>query len=106
MIGLVGTARFRPGWTGQNTKEIDDRQIKSNEIFWSVDSFGTLLLRCMENGLVLLATAVHTVIGVLTCCRRRPRVNQKNKIHVDKLWEKQGKVHVWIPQIVDFTNCG
>ena len=104
MIVVVDTTRFCHWQPGKNVKKIDDRQINRNEIFWSVDSFGTLLLRCMENGLVLLATAVHTVIGVLTCCRRRPRVNQKNKIHMRKFWGKQGKVNVWIPKIVDDYN--
>ena len=51
MVGVVGTARFRPGWPGQNVKEIDDTQINFNELFWSVDSFGTLLLKWMDNGL-------------------------------------------------------
>ena len=65
MIGVVCTARFLPGWPSQNVKEIDDRQINSNEIFWSVDLFGTLLLRWMYNGLVLLVTAVHNVMDVI-----------------------------------------
>ena len=30
---IVGTARFRPGWPGQNGKEIDDTQINFNELF-------------------------------------------------------------------------
>ena len=59
MIGVVGTARFRPGWPGQNVKEIDDRQINSNENVWSVDSFGTLLIRWMEMGFFLGHDSPH-----------------------------------------------
>ena len=36
-------------------------------------------------------------------------MNQKNKRHVDKVWGKCGKVHVWITRIVDDYNhwiCG
>ena len=51
MIVVLGIERFRPGWPGQNVKEIDDTQINFNELFWSVDSFGTLLLKWMDNGL-------------------------------------------------------
>ena len=38
-----------------------------------------------------------------------PRVNQKNKRRVDKVWVKRGKVRVWIPRIVYDCNhwmCG
>ena len=64
MTGVVGTARFCTGWLGQNVKEIDDTQINFNELFWSVDSFETLILKCMYNGLVLLVTTVHNVMYV------------------------------------------
>ena len=41
--------------------------------------------------------------------RRRPRLNQKNKSQMEKVCWKRGKVHVWIPWIVDDYNhwmCG
>ena len=41
MLGLVGTVRFYPGWTGQNVQEVDNIQINFNRMFWSVKSFGT-----------------------------------------------------------------
>ena len=44
MIGVLGTARFCPGWPGQNLNKIDDIQINSNELFWSFCSFETLLI--------------------------------------------------------------
>ena len=64
MIGFVGTARFLPWWPGQNFKEIDDTQINFNEIFWSVDSFGTLVIKWMDNGIVFLATTFHNMIDI------------------------------------------
>ena len=64
MIGVVGTARFRPGWPGQNVKEIDNTQINFNELFWSVDSFGTLLLKWMDYKLFFLITTVQNVMDV------------------------------------------
>ena len=87
-IQFLGTARFCPGWPVQNIKDFDNIQINFNKIFWSVDSFVALIIRWMENGLVLLFTAVLTVMYVSKYLRRRPRVNQKNNIHVDKVWVK------------------
>ena len=95
MIWVVVTARLNPGKPGKNIKEIDDSQINFNEIFWSVNSFGTSLPRSMENGLVLLVMTVHTMIDVSEFLSRTPIVNQKNKIHMEKVWGK-GKFHVWI----------
>ena len=51
----------------------------------------------MDNGLVFLVTTVHTVMDVSKFLKRWPRVNQRNKKHVEKVWGKQGKVHVCIP---------
>ena len=109
MIQVVGNERFYPGWPGQNGNSIYDRKINSNEIFWGVDSFGTLILRCMNDGLVLLVMKLQNVMEVKESLRRIPRANQKNKIHMDKFWGKFGKVHVWIPQFVyDYKHwmCG
>ena len=64
VLGVVGTARFCPGWPGQNCKEIENSQTNCNEIVWSVGSFGTLLLRWMGNELVLLVTTVHNMMYV------------------------------------------
>ena len=73
-------------------------------MFWSVYSFVTLLLRWIYNGIILLIMTVQTVMDVSKFLSRRPRVNQKNKIHMRKFWGKQGKVNVWIPKIVDDYN--
>ena len=65
IIEVVGTEIFCPWWPGKNAKKIGDRQINFNEIFWSVDSFGTLLLVWMDNAIVFLVTTVHYVMDVL-----------------------------------------
>ena len=86
IVGVVGTARFYPRQTGKNVKEIDDTQINFNELFWSVDSFGTLLINLMDNVLVLLVTIVQKSMDVKKCLRRIPIVNKNNKRHVDRVW--------------------
>ena len=75
MRGIVGTTRFIPGWTDKNVREIDDSQINFNEIFWRVDSFGTLLIMWVENVLLLLVTTFHNVMDILNGLRSRPRVD-------------------------------
>ena len=64
MRGVVGTVNLCLGWRSKSFKEIDDTQINFNKLFCSVDSFGTLLLKWMENGLVFLVTTFHNVMGV------------------------------------------
>ena len=86
IVGVVGTARFYPRQTGKNVKEIDDTQINFNELFWSVDSFGTLLINLMDNVLVLLVTIVQKSMDVKKCLRRIPIVNKNNKRHVYRVW--------------------
>ena len=89
-IGVVGTGRFRSGWPGKHVTEIDASQVTFNELFWSVDEFGTMLLRWMDNGLVFMVTTVHTIMDIAFCSRKKPRVTDLNKRHVDKVWGKFG----------------
>ena len=43
----------------------------------------------MENRLVLLITMVHIGMDVSKFLRMGPILNQKNKIHVEKVWGKK-----------------
>ena len=95
MIWVIGNVRFCLGRPGKNVEQNDDSKINSRKTFWSVDSFGALTLTWMDNGLVFLVNIVHTVMDVSKCFRSRPRFNKKTR---DTL--TQGKVHVWIPQIL------
>ena len=58
----------------------------------------------MYNEIVFLVTPLHIVMYVSKFLRMKPLVNQNKKIHVEKVWEKQGKVHLWISRIVDDYN--
>ena len=64
MIGVVGTVRFCPGLSGQNIKEIDDTQINFNELFCSVDSFETLVIKLLDYVLVFLVTIFHNMMDI------------------------------------------
>ena len=134
-IGCVGTARFRPGWPSKNIKEIDEKRVDFNELLWSVDKYGTLLVRWMDNGLVFIVSTVHSVEQIRKRARKRPRATVRNKRHVDRVWGNKGKlflhliissktinadtyhlalhlvgkVKLWIPRIIDDYNhwmCG
>ena len=91
-IGCVGTARFRGNWPPQNLRDIDIKQVTFNELFYTVDAFGTLIVQWMDNGMVFLVTTVHTVMDIAYCLQRRPHITQLNKRHVDEVWGKLGKV--------------
>ena len=71
-----------PRWPVQNVKEIVNSQINFNEIFLSVDSFSTLLLSWMGNGLLLLVNIVHTVMDASKCLLRSLIENQKKNIQM------------------------
>ena len=103
-IGTVGTARFRGTWPPASIRQVNVKDATFNELFWSIDEFGTLVVRWMDNGMVFLISTVHTVMDVAYCLRRRPRVTQLNKGHVNNVWGKLGKVWLWIPRIVDDYN--
>ena len=59
MVGVLHTSRFCPGRPGKNVKEMDNSQINSNQIFWSVDPFGTSIIRWTNNARLFLVTTVH-----------------------------------------------
>ena len=103
-IGCVGTARFRPGWPGQNIKEIDEKQLDFNELHWSVDALGTLLIRWMDNGLVFLVSTVHKVSQIVKRGRKRPRASVRNKSHVSRVWGNKGMQFVFI-LFVHLVHC-
>ena len=96
-IGVLGTARGRDGWP---PAELHETTIKSkvghamfNSLFWTVDAFGTLVARWMDNSLVYIVTTVHNITDTVKKERKRPRVTKKNKRHVDSVWGTLGKIY-------------
>ena len=52
-IGVVGTARFGRGWPPVQLKNVEDRRAQFNSFHWMCDTYGTMVARWMDNGMVL-----------------------------------------------------
>ena len=103
-VGIVGTAKYQKSWPPLCLKKIDDKKSNFNDFFWTVDPYGTLVARWMDNGMVFCVSTVHKAGQIIERCRRRPRKTLKNKAHVDRIWGQQGKVDIWIPKLIDDYN--
>ena len=62
-----------------------------NDTFWTVDEHGTLVARLMDNKFVTMVSTIHSIEDVVECNRRRPKLTQDNKAHVEKVWGTQGQ---------------
>ena len=103
-VGVVGTARFKKSWPPKQLKELTSDQVNFNEFHYCIDEHGTLLGRWMDNSLVFCVSTVHKVGKVIKRMRKRPRINQANKRHVQDVWGENGKKEIKIPTIIDDYN--
>ena len=78
-IGIVGTPCFCPNWPPKEIKKIDAKYLKFNHFHWSIDEFGTLIARWMDNGLVFCVSTVHIPGKTIKRKRNSPRVTSNNK---------------------------
>ena len=95
-IGILGTARARRDWPPQEILyEAIQKNKKAkptfNDTFWTVDEHGTLVARWMDNKFVTMVSTIHSIEDVVECNRRRPKLTQDNKAHVEKVWGTQGQ---------------
>jgi len=97
-IGILGTAQYQRGWPPEVLKKVDDKKCNFNDFFWTVDEYGTLVARWMDNGMVFCTSTVHRPDQSIERCRRKPRKTKKNERHVDKIWGKQGRMNIKIPK--------
>eukprot|EP00957_Ditylum_brightwellii_P128315 9786973-Ditylum_brightwellii.AAC.1 len=51
-IGTIGTVRFRGNWPPASIQDINIKDATFNELFWSINEFGTLAVRWMDDGMV------------------------------------------------------
>ena len=108
-IGCVGTARARTGWppaelSKTHINDVTDNNVTFNQLYWTIDKFGTLVSRWMDNNFVLIVSTIHDVAGSIAKNRRRPKVTMKNKGHVDKVWGTEGKFICFILFILYVFN--
>ena len=104
-IGIVGTARFRgKSWPPKELRAITKEKAKFNEFYWTVDEFGTMCGRWMDNGLVFVVSTLHKVGNEIKRNRKRPRVTQNNRKHVKEIWGDKGATEIKIPTLIDDYN--
>ena len=58
-IGIMGIAKYSKAWQPLCLKKIDDKKSNFNYFFWTVDLYGTLVARWMDNGMVFCVSTVH-----------------------------------------------
>eukprot|EP00957_Ditylum_brightwellii_P063399 4812187-Ditylum_brightwellii.AAC.1 len=60
-VGIVGTSRARRGGPPKELSNITQQDANFNDFFWTIDKYGTLVARWMDNGLVLCVSTLHKV---------------------------------------------
>ena len=103
-IGVVGTARFKQLWPSKELKRVPVDEARFNDFYWTVDEYGTLLGRWMDNNFVFCVSTVHRIGKVIERIRRKPRMTAINKSHVEQVWGSLGKIAIYIPQLIDDYN--
>ena len=73
-------------------------------IFYTVDMYGNLVARWMDNGMDFCVSTIHRPGQMIKRCRRRPRKIQKNQAYIEKVWGSKGKVNMMIPKLIDVYN--
>ena len=61
---------------------------------------GTLIARWKDNGMVFCVSTFHSIGNEMKRNRKRPRITNKNKNHVKKVWGDQGCVEVNISTLI------
>ena len=75
-----------------------------NECYHTIDKNGILLTRWMDNNLVFMVSTCHQIGSNRLVNRKKPRLNQVNKGHVEKVWGDKGSKMIHIPSMVDDYN--
>eukprot|EP00957_Ditylum_brightwellii_P114387 8720975-Ditylum_brightwellii.AAC.1 len=61
-IGCVETARFHNGWPSKELRYVNQLGADFNNVFWSMDSFGTLVAQWVDNVMVFCISTVHRIL--------------------------------------------
>ena len=61
-IGIVRTARFRrKSWPPKELRALTKEKANFNDFYYTVDEFGTMCARWMDNGLVFCVSTLHKI---------------------------------------------
>lgn len=103
-IGLIGTVKHRRGYPSSQLVAAGNELKLFNEGVWDVDGAGNLLFKWVDNSVVTVVTSVHSIEETVSKSRRRPRVTETNRRHVDAVWGDSHRTEVKIPKAIDDYN--
>eukprot|EP00957_Ditylum_brightwellii_P141261 10762621-Ditylum_brightwellii.AAC.1 len=92
------------GWPPPTLRKVQQKDSDFNKFRYLVDDYGTLVVRWMDNGLVLVVSTMHPVGKCVLVNRRRPRITVKNKAHVKQVWGNQYRTDIYIPALIRHYN--
>ena len=101
-VACVGTARARRGWPPKELTEIDDDRF--NTIHTMRDEKSFRIFRWVDNNVVTMVSTLHDGKEKIERERKKPRINQKNKAHVESIFGKEHKQKIFIPGFIDDYN--
>jgi len=102
-VGVFGTSRNRRGWPpAELGKQTRDQLF--NDLRWCVDDGGTLVMRWLDNGDVLLVSTCHYPTQTVEVVRRRPRLTTTNRHFVGPVWGDRWAVPIEIPKVIHDYN--
>ena len=87
-----------------NPEGIKTKDCKFNDFYWGVNRNGTLCVRWMDNNFVFCVSTVHRPGKMIKRVRRKPRITNNNRAHVEEIWGKDGKKEIFIPVLIDDYN--
>ena len=72
-IGIVRTTRYHGSWPPKVLKNVSKDSAKFNQFDWTIDKFGALVARWMDNGMVFYVSIMHKVGYRVKRMRKRQR---------------------------------
>ena len=73
-------------------------------MYFCVDSFNNLVVKWVDNSIVLMITTSHRPHDFIQRVRRRPRSTATNKRHVKDVWGDHSIKNIEIPRLIDDYN--
>lgn len=102
-VHVCGTAKGKRNWPPAVIKrQTDDRFNSLHHI--TAKSGKYKIYRWIDNNVVWMVSSYHDPQSTRTTERKRPRINNTNKSHVQKVWGDQHTVSIEIPGCVQTYN--
>ena len=102
-VHVVGTARARRGWPAPEIKRIQDARFNTLYHITGRD-VKYVTYRWVDNNVVTLVSTLHDPKAKVIKARRKPRITQTNRNHVERVWGDLPVKKIAIPCVVDDYN--